>query len=169
MLALPFVVIDELNLGEYALGMYFAAALAGGVAVFLALRSVGADRLLYRRLPIAAYGAIAVSFGAVAWRITPGGLAAAAILTGGAAAIVYLYTITWIQHRSDEAFHGRLFAILEAATSLVAPVSYLLAGSVLEVLGPQRRWMAFAAVAVISALWMAILVVAWRASPQTEG
>ncbi|MEX2442723.1 MAG: MFS transporter [Alkalispirochaeta sp.] len=162
MLSLPFVVIDELNLGEHALGVYFAAALAGGIGVFLALRGVSAEGLLRFRLPIAAYAVITVVFAAVAISITPVLLAVAAFLTGGAAAVVYLYTITWIQHRSGEEFHGRVFAILEAATSLVAPVSYLLTGIVLEVLGSEQRWMAYGVVAAAAAVWTVILIVSWR-------
>ncbi|MFW5694253.1 MAG: MFS transporter [Alkalispirochaeta sp.] len=169
MLTLPFIVIDELKLGEYALGLYFAAALAGGIAVFLALRGVSADRLLRRRLPIAAYGAIAGSFAFVAMQITPAGVAVVATLTGSAAAIVYLYTITWIQHHSNEAFHGRLFAMLEAATSLVAPISYVVSGGVLEVLGPERRWVAFAAVAIGAAVWAGTLLVRWRVPARAGG
>ncbi|MFO8042463.1 MAG: hypothetical protein R6U25_04605, partial [Alkalispirochaeta sp.] len=143
-------------------GVYFALALLGGVAVFLALRGVSAQRLLRHRLPIAAYAAITAVFAMVTTVITPGVLAVAAIVTGGAAAIVYLYTITWIQHRSDEQFHGRVFAILEAATSLVAPVSYLLTGVALEVLGAQRRWIAYGAVAGAAAVWTVLLVIRWR-------
>lgn len=162
MLSLPFVVIDELALGESVLGVYFALALLGGVTVFLALRGVSAQRLLRRRLPIAAYAAITLVFAVVAALITPVVLAVAAIVTGGAAAIVYLYTITWIQHRSDEQYHGRVFAILEAATSLVAPVSYLVAGLALEVLGAQRRWIAYGVVAGAAAVWTVLLAIRWR-------
>jgi MFS family permease len=162
MLSLPFVVIDELNLGERTLGLFFAAALLGGISVFVPLRGVSSERLLRRRLPILAYASITGMFAVVATTIAPIVLAVAAYVTGGAAAVVYLYTITWIQHRSDEAFHGRVFAMLEAATSLVAPVSYLITGIALEVLGTDGRWIAYATVSWAAAVWTMILTFRWR-------
>jgi hypothetical protein len=76
-----------------------------------------------------------------------------ALVTGAAAGFVYLFAVTWIQNRTEPGLHGRLFALLEAASSLVAPISYLASGIVLEALGPERRWVLFGGVGVFALLW----------------
>jgi MFS family permease len=153
MLSLPFVVIDELRMGERWVGFYFAAALAGGIAAFLVLRRCSASSMLGAPLPATAYLALAVAFGALAIEVSPLVLFVVALVTGAAAGIVYLFAVTWIQNRTDPGLHGRLFALLEAASSLVAPVSYLVSGLILEGLGPERRPLLFGGVGGVAVLW----------------
>jgi hypothetical protein len=157
MLALPFIVIDELGLPEPALGLFFAAALAGGIAAFAALRRLPGDRLLERPLPVAGYGLLALLFATLALTRGPVVVVGAAFASGAGAALVYLYVITYIQRTRSPRMHGRLFALMEAGSSLVAPIAYLAAGAVLELLGPQDRWIAFAACGAGCALWAGVL------------
>ena len=46
LLTLPFVLIDELGTGEQVLGYIFAASLAGGIVVFVALSRLSTERLV---------------------------------------------------------------------------------------------------------------------------
>jgi DHA3 family macrolide efflux protein-like MFS transporter len=153
MLSLPFVVIDELGLGPRWVGFFFAAALAGGILAFLVLRRWSAGSMLQAPLPAVAYLALALAFAAASVRVSPPVLFLVALVTGAAAGFVYLFAVTWIQNRTEPGLHGRLFALLEAASSLVAPISYLASGIVLEALGPERRWVLFGGVGVFALLW----------------
>lgn len=153
LLALPFIVIDELGYSGRVVGLFFAAALAGGVAVFIPAGRLPVTRVLRAPVIPLAYGVLAVVFGLLGVFIHPTALLLAAILFGGAAGSVYLYTVTWIQTENEPTMHGRLFALLEAGNSLVAPVSYVVIGLVLELLGAERRHWLFAAMAVLSGVW----------------
>lgn len=164
LIALPFIVLDTLGLSEGVVGVLFAAALGGGILSFLASRALTTERLLQLPLPAIGYGLLGVSFASVVINISVSTLAIAAVATGAAAAMVYLYTVTWVQQTVEPSMHGRLFAAIEAASSLVAPLSYLGAGVVLEFLGPPRWWYAFAGVAVLAAVWALRLIVGFRRS-----
>ena len=129
---MPFIVIDELGLTEGAVGLFFAAALAGGIVVFVALRRVRPARMAEMPLPMLAYIALGTVFGVLALSTHPAVLIASALLVGAAAGLVYLFVVTWIQRMCSERHHGRLFALLEAGSSLAAPTSYVVAGALLE-------------------------------------
>ena len=157
-IALPFLLIDELGFGEAAVGVYFAFALIGGILSFTALQARQAHAMLERPLVPLAYLSLAVGFLAVAAVPHPVVLAMAAIVSGAAAAMVYLFVTTWIQVRVAPALHGRVFAVMEAANAAVAPAGYLVAGALLEVLGADRRWVLFVLVAGAALLWSGYLV-----------
>ncbi len=157
-IALPFLLIDELGFGEAAVGVYFAFALIGGILSFTALQAPQAHAMLERPLVPLAYLSLAVGFLAVAAVPHPVVLAMAAIVSGAAAAMVYLFVTTWIQVRVAPALHGRVFAVMEAANAAVAPAGYLVAGALLEVLGADRRWVLFVLVAGAALLWSGYLV-----------
>jgi hypothetical protein len=156
MLALPFIVLDELGLPQSALGFYFAAALAGGIALFLSVRRLSSGQLL--RIPLVPFGyaALAASFLLAAVAANAVVLVVVAILSGAAAGGVYLTVTTWIQLRTPAELHGRLFALLEAASSGVAPLSYLIAGGVLEATGSAYRWIVFLGLSVVSLIWLLV-------------
>ena len=162
LLSVPFVVIDQLGLAEAVVGLVFAAALAGGIAVFVGLRKLPPATLTALPLPEAGYLAMALAFALLARSAAAPILFAVSLTSGAAAALVYLYGVTWIQHRSPARFHGRLFAIFEAASAAVAPLSYVLAGVMLDAAGSERRWMLFAGVAAISLGWLGVLVLRRR-------
>lgn len=158
LLALPFIVIDELHYGGGVVGLFFAVSILGGITVFLAARRIPVDRLL--RLPVVplAYTAIAVLFIILGFFVHEITLLGAAFSFGATAGAVYLYGVTWVQARTETLLHGRLFALLEAGNSLVAPVSYVLTGLVLEILGPDRRhwlFLTMGGVGLVWALWSA--------------
>ncbi|MFW5814248.1 MAG: MFS transporter [Spirochaetota bacterium] len=159
MVALPFILLDELGMAESALGYYFALALAGGIGSFAVLRRCARERMLGFPLVGLAYVAMAFAFAAVAASTSATVLAGVALVSGGAAAAVYLYAVTWIQSRTPARAHGRVFALLEAASAFVAPISYLLAGGVIETLGPEHRWIAFASVATAAFGWAIVVLV----------
>jgi MFS transporter, DHA3 family, macrolide efflux protein len=153
LLALPFIVIDELHYTGGAVGFFFAVSVLGGIVMFLAARRIPVDRLLKLPVVSVSYAVIALLFillGVVVHEIT---LLVAAFSFGITAGAVYLYGVTWIQARTGTSLHGRLFALLEAGNSLVAPVSYVLTGLVLEVLGPDRRHWLFLAMGVSGLIW----------------
>jgi hypothetical protein len=76
-----------------------------------------------------------------------------AACSGAAAGVVYLYATTWIQVRWEPAMHGRIFAMLEAASALAAPVSYLVVGGLLELAGSRGRWILFAIAGAAAIAW----------------
>ncbi len=156
-IALPFLLIDELGFGEAAVGVYFALALFGGILSFAALQARDTRAILDLPLVPVAYLLLAVGFLAVAASPHPLVLAMAAVASGAAAATVYLFTTTWIQLRVEPALHGRVFAVMEAANAAVAPVGYLVAGASLEILGADRRWVLFLVVAGASLVWSGYL------------
>lgn len=156
-IALPFLLIDELGFGEAAVGVYFALALFGGILSFAALQARDARAMLDLPLVPLAYLLLASGFLAVAAWPHPLVLAMAAVASGAAAAAVYLFTTTWIQLRVEPALHGRVFAVMEAANAAVAPAGYLIAGASLEMLGADRRWVLFLVVAAASLLWSGYL------------
>ena len=153
MLALPFIVIDELGLPEAAVGLYFAAALAGGVALFVGVRPLKSTRLL--RVPLVRLGYVALGVAFLLAALVPGPvlIALVALLAGAAASGVYLSVTTWIQLQTPAQMHGRLFALLEAGSAGVAPVSYLVAGGVLEGTGPGSRWIVFLGLSGLAFVW----------------
>lgn len=153
MLALPFIVIDELGLPEAAVGLYFAAALAGGVALFVGVRPLRSTRLL--KLPLIRLGYLSLGMSFLLAALVPGPvvIAVVAMLAGAAAAGVYLSVTTWIQLQTPAQMHGRLFALLEAGSAGVAPVSYLVAGGVLEGTGSGSRWIVFLGLSGLAFLW----------------
>ncbi len=151
--ALPFLVMDELGLSEAAVGMYLAAALAGGIAAFSVLRRVNRETLLTAAFHGYAYLGLGFAFAGVAIAPGPAVLLAVAVISGAAAGTVYLVTISWIQTRRAPRLHGRLYAILEAGNSALAPAGYLVAGILLELTGSRSRPLIFAAVAAAAVIW----------------
>ena len=135
-----------------------ALALAGGIAAFAALRRPDPRSML--RMPIVetAYLSLAVGFAAAGFVPNAMVLAATAVVAGAAAGGVYLFVTTWIQVKTGTELHGRLFAMVEGASSAVAPAGYLAAGALLELLGPEYRWVLFLAVAGVALLWATFLL-----------
>lgn len=168
LLALPFIVIDELGLPPATVGLFFAVSLAGGIAVFLTAARVPVERLLQLPIPAASYGALATALALVALQTSAVTLGAVAILAGGASGAIYLYGVTWIQRRLGAAFHGRVFALTEAASSVVAPLAYVAAGAAMELLGSERHWVLFAAGALLAGLWALRLVTAASAEEAVD-
>lgn len=158
LLALPFIVMDELQWPAGMVGVFFAVSIAGGVTVFLAASRLSVERLLRTPAVPLAYLLLALVFLGLAVVVHPVTLAGAAFVFGGAAGAVYLYTVTWIQARNSATLHGRLFALLEAGNSLVAPVSYVATGAVLEFLGPERRSILFLILGCAALIWAVRLV-----------
>ncbi len=156
LLSLPFIVIDELGMGERALGYFFALAIAGGIGAFALLRRQRSGLTGTRRRVAAAYVLLGAAFLVVAVDTSPVTLIVAALAAGAAAATVYLSVITHIQRRTPSHLHGRYFAALEAASALVAPVSYLAVGALLEGLN-GGRWILFAVAGAATVLWGVVL------------
>ncbi|MFP4484018.1 MAG: MFS transporter [Spirochaetota bacterium] len=156
LLSLPFIVIDELGMGERALGYFFALAIAGGIAAFGLLRRQASRLTTTRRRIAGAYVLLGAAFVAVAVGTSVLTLILAALAGGAAAATVYLSVTTYIQRRAPGHLLGRYFAALEAASALVAPVSYLAVGALLEGLD-GGRWGLFAVVGGVTVAWGIIL------------
>ena len=153
MLSLPFLLIDDLGMSGEAVGFYYALALVGGILAFAALRTVTSHRLLALPLVGIAYVTLAAGFAGVAAAVTPVVLAAVAVVSGAGAGVVYLYATTWIQLQTAADTHGRYFAMLEAASALAAPVSYLATGLLLQILGVRYRWILFVVYGSAALAW----------------
>jgi MFS family permease len=156
-LSLPFIVIDELGMSEAAVGYFLATGLVGAIAAFALLRGRSPGVLLSMPLVQIAYGAIGAGFLLLAVTTRPVSLAIVALLSGAAAAAVYLFATTWLQTRTPASVHGRLFALFEAANSAVAPTAYLVAGLGLELVGAEMRWTLFAVLGGAALVWAAVL------------
>ncbi len=165
-IALPFLVIDDLGMPEAALGGYLALAVAGGIVAFVLLRLLPLHALLRKQLPGVAYFGLAGAFAAVGLAPGPLVLAVVAVVSGYAAGLVYLVAVTWIQVRCDSGLHGRIFAVMEAGNSALAPTGYLFAGILLELLGAEYRWVLFVVVAAAAFLRGLVLVRDRPRSPQ---
>ncbi len=163
-LAMPFIVIDELGYSESFVGVLFAVALAGGILAFVVQRRWSPARMVEQPLLFYAYVAVAVGFLLLLISIELPALMVVAFLSGMAAATIYLFAVTWIQIQTPANFHGRLFAVLEAASSFVAPTSYLAAGALLDALGGSQRWWLFLGMGVLSTLWASVLWLHSRAT-----
>lgn len=153
LLSLPFIVIDELGYSGAMVGVCFAVSLAGGITAFLAAGRVSVEGLLRAPLVAISYGILAAAFVLLGTRVFTVTLLGASFFFGFGAGMVYLYIVTWIQVRNAPDLHGRLFSLLEAGNSLVAPVSYVTTGFVLEILGPHRRHWLFLLFAGVAAAW----------------
>lgn len=163
-LAMPFIVIDELGHSESLVGLLFAVALSGGIIAFLLQRRWNPAQMIEQPLLSYAYLAVAVGFFTLLVSISLPALVLVALLSGMAAATIYLFAVTWIQIQTPAGFHGRLFAVLEAASSFVAPMSYLAAGALLDALDGSKRWWLFLGVGVLALLWAGAL----RRSPGAQ-
>lgn len=169
LLALPFLVIDELGYGEAVLGLVFAASLTGGIAVFLLGRGTESEQMLRRNWPAMAYGVMGAAFLLLAVLPLLPLVIIAAFLLGGAAAAVYIFVTTAIQIRVSAETHGRMFALLEAGSAVIAPLAYVAGGSVLDLLGPARRHYLFLGWAILTVLWAVYLTMAHRRDRIQDG
>lgn len=168
MLALPFIVIDELGLPEQTLGYVFALALAGGIGAFLLLRRRDGRGLAAEYRVALAYLLLGAGFLALSVNTSVAVMIPVALISGAAAATVYLSVTIHIQRHSPAELHGRFFALLEAASTFVAPISYLAAGALLEITGPQDRWQLFALVGLASLIWSVVLSKRGRNARESE-
>ncbi|MDA3951299.1 MAG: MFS transporter [Spirochaeta sp.] len=164
LLTLPFVLIDELGTGEQVLGYIFAASLAGGIGVFVALSRLSTDRLVALPVAAIAYAVFGLVCAALAVERSLPVLAVGAVLAGGAAAAVYLSATVRIQHSAPTEMHGRLFAVMEAAAAGVAPFAYLATGWALDRLGIDRISVLYVAAALPALLWALRLATVERGS-----
>lgn len=150
-LATPFLV-ERFGGDAAAVGAVFAVSLLGGVAAFLTLSRQPPDGALRAVAPATGYLAIALAFAMIALARHLPVLALAAFLAGGGSGMVYLSVVTIIQRRFEPQWHGRLFAILEAGSSLVAPLAYVATGALLDAVAVGRWSALFAAYATASAV-----------------
>lgn len=153
MLSLPFIVIDELGMRADAVGLFFALALAGGIVAFGLLRWTTAHRLLQRPFAGLAYLGFAAAFLGLSVSTGTAALVVVSLVTGAAGGVVYLYATTWIQIRTKSEMHGRFFSVMEASSSLAAPVSYLVSGWLLRRAGTEGRWVIFLIVGAVAGIW----------------
>lgn len=162
LLALPFVLIDRLGMGEETLGYLFAVSLFGGIVTFTVLSRIPIHRLVAIPLPTVAYTVFAALFGALALSPSIGVLLVGAFIAGSAAAAVYLSATVYIQSRVDTRSHGRLFAVMEAASAGVAPISYLATGAAIDALGISGIGTLFGVAGGLAGVWAAILTMRAR-------
>ena len=129
-IAVPFLVIDGLGLPAQFVGFAFAALLAGGVFGFLV---VGAGR------NAAGFGTLISALAVLSVALTAGGailgpvpLFVLLVVAGGAVATVHLIGHTAIQTGVPRFMRGRVYALLETAGMIAAPVAYLVSGPIVD-------------------------------------
>jgi MFS family permease len=159
--SLPFLVEDRLGAAPSAVGFVLATMLAGAVIAFLLLSRYRAQPTLVDRL---AYGLIAGCLFLVALVPSLPALFAAAFVSGAGAGGLYISVSSTIQRDFDPAYHGRIFAIIEAGSAIVAPLVFVLSGVAVDAVSPAVErvyWFA----AIPAALWAARLWLGRRKRP----
>jgi MFS family permease len=159
--SLPFLVEDRLGAAPSAVGFVLATMLAGAVIAFLLLSRLRAQPTLVDRL---AYGLIAGCLFLVALVPSLPALFAAAFVSGAGAGGLYISVSSTIQRDFDPAYHGRIFAIIEAGSAIVAPLVFVLSGVAVDAVSPAVErvyWFA----AIPAALWAARLWLGRRKRP----
>gem|GEM_PF-913223 len=138
LLALPFVVLDDLGLSETFFGIYLAVVLAGGIAGYLwyararptqASSPGGEYRILRRGFFILALGIITAGARTTAPALFPAFAAA-----GLGAGMVNLSLITTLQRRTPAVRRGRVFGVYETVAAAASALGFGVFGPVVELM-----------------------------------
>lgn len=128
----PWLAREEFGRSPWALGLLLAMWTSGSLVGVLA---VGSARTMTPSRPLIAALAVIMTLS-----LTTLGLfrelpvaAAALFLMGSAAGAFNIVLITWLQERADPERMGRLMSLAELAELIASPISYLVAGMMMDI------------------------------------
>ncbi len=160
--ALPFILRDTMQLPEVFFGYLLAVTLAGGIAGYIFMAAIPISRTNEARVYKLSYVLLALTLAAGS-SLSLVVMFPALFLAGAAIAIAHVNAITVLQRAVPPAYRGRVFAFLEMAIHLAAPISYGLGGLFVETMR-DALVLVFPAIAVGATL-IAITVVFDRKLP----
>lgn len=131
--ALPFIIRDTLQLPGVFFGYLLATTLGGGIAGYIFVAAVPVSRPKEPVLYKLSYMLLALSLGAAS-TLRPIAMFPALFLAGASIAVAHVSAITALQRAVPVSYRGRVFAFLEMAVHLAAPLSYALGGLFVETL-----------------------------------
>ncbi|MFP4643254.1 MAG: MFS transporter [Spirochaetales bacterium] len=160
--ALPFILRDVIGVSEAYFGYMLAATLGGGIVGYVIMATADIDGPREIVIFRGAYVCLALGLFAASSLSIPV-MFAALPLCGAGVSVAHVSSMTVLQRAVPYERRGRVFAFLEMATHLAAPLSYGLSGVGVELLR-GRLWMLFPAIAAAATV-LAITVSIDRALP----
>ena len=153
--ALPFILRDVIGVPEAYFGYLLAVTLGGGIAGYIVMATANIDgsrEIVFFR---GAYAGLALGLFAASSLSIPV-MFAALPLCGAGVSVAHVSSMTVLQRAVPYNRRGRVFAFLEMATHLAAPLSYGLSGIGVELLR-GRLWMLFPTIAAAATI-LAVMV-----------
>ncbi len=134
LLALPFVVLDDLGLPESYFGFYLATVLAGGILGYLRFGSARLRQPSGRKLLLAGFMLLASGITVAGVRTSAIVLFPAFFAAGLGAGLVNLALVTAIQAATPAARRGRVFGIYETVAAGASAIGFALSGPLIDLL-----------------------------------
>ncbi len=129
--ALPFILRDIMQLPGIYFGYLLATTLAGGIAGYVFVAAIPLSRAHEPGLYKLSYALLAVAL-AAASALNPAVMFPTLFVAGAAIAIAHVSAVTVLQRAVPVSHRGRVFAFLEMAVHLAAPLAYGLGGLFVE-------------------------------------
>ncbi len=134
LLALPFVVLDDLGLPESYFGFYLATVLAGGILGYMRFGSSRLRQPSGRKLLLAGFTLLASGITVAGARTQALVLFPAFFAAGLGAGMVNLALVTAIQAATPAARRGRVFGIYETVAAGASAIGFALSGPLIDLL-----------------------------------
>lgn len=160
---LPWLARQEFDATPVALGLLLSMWTAGSLIGVLLAGSLSRAPS-WRALVTLVAGVLVVGLAVLGVVRALPAAAVAVLVMGVAAGAFNIFLVTWLQLRTDPARLGRLMSMAEVAELAASPVSYLLAGWMLDV---SVSWMFAGAAALMFAGAAVVVVPDWRSSGRT--
>lgn len=155
-LVMPFLVEDYLRLPEAFVGYFLATMLAGGIASYVAIGAARQGGRVDRFTFVLSFLVLAVAiFVAGRWTVPPV-LFPALFVAGGCIGASNLIVTSTVQRVVEPERHGRVFALLEALSSVSAPISYAVSGVLIDFVMADLSGVFLAVSAAILVLFVAV-------------
>jgi MFS family permease len=155
-LVMPFLVEDYLRLPEAFVGYFLATMLAGGIASYVAIGAARQGGRVDRFTFVVSFLVLAVAiFVAGRWTVPPV-LFPALFVAGGCIGASNLIVTSTVQRVVEPERHGRVFALLEALSSVSAPISYAVSGVLIDFVMADLSGVFLAVSAAILVLFVAV-------------
>mgnify|MGYP006303641737 CR=1 FL=1 len=153
---MPFLVEDYLRLPEAFVGYFLATMLAGGIASYVAIGAARQGGRVDRFTFVLSFLVLAVAiFVAGRWTVPPV-LFPALFVAGGCIGASNLIVTSTVQRVVEPERHGRVFALLEALSSVSAPISYAVSGVLIDFVMADLSGVFLAVSAAILVLFVAV-------------
>ena len=157
LLALPFVVMDDLGLPESFFGFYLAAVLAGGILGYLWFGSIRSHRVPERTLLLAGFMLLALGVSAAGVWMQPIPLFPAFTAAGLGAGMVNLALVTALQRSTPSARRGRVFGLYESTAAAASALGFALAGPLVDLFRDRLSVLVLAVGIALILYWARLL------------